>query len=421
VIGARGKAAAAIVAVAVAGSGCATNGLASLPLPAPGLGSGGYRLTAVFGNALNLPMNAKVKLAGADVGQVESMIARNYTAVTALRIRDGVLLPKGSTAELRTATPLGDVFVSVRPPAEAARDVPMLRDGDTIGLQSTASAATVESVLSSAAILVNGGAVRNFTNIINGFGRATGDQGQAFGDLIRKSNQLLRTLDARSGQISNALTELSRLSEQLDAKNQSLSELMAAANPATDALASNTTDLSNLVIQIGDTSRLLARFPSLGGTDTSGRSIIRDLNAIAAAANDVVVSPDTSWLALNRLIPVLIKSTAGNAISVNVGVDQLILGSIPDIGFPGDRGLHGPSRYTWNELVGSLKYTLWRLQERVVGRGPNSVQVPVMPDPAVPGKVIIGPPAPGAPPTASEAPPAPGPYLPGLLTPGPPP
>ncbi|MGV9802315.1 MlaD family protein, partial [Mycobacterium sp. NPDC003449] len=76
-------------------SACGTEGLASLPLPAPGVGSGGYTLTAVFSNALNLPANAKVKLAGADVGEVDSMIARNYTAVTTLRILDGVRLPLG--------------------------------------------------------------------------------------------------------------------------------------------------------------------------------------------------------------------------------------------------------------------------------------------------------------------------------------
>lgn len=432
---AKGKTTAAIAAAAVITSACGTNGLASLPLPAPGMGSGGFVLTAIFANALNLPMNAKVKLAGADIGQVESMVARNYTAVTTLRIRDGVLLPRGSTAELRTATPLGDVFVSIRPPAmqneaatqpllkngaptqpisqNEARTQPLLKNGDTIGLGSTAAAATVESVLSSAAILVNGGAVRNFTNIINGFGRATGDQGHAFGDLVRKSNRLLGTMDSRSAQISNALTELSRLSQQIDTKNQTITELMAAANPAMNALSTNTTELSNLVVQLGDTSRLLARFPSLGGTDTSGRSIIRDLNTLAGAANDVAMSPDTSWLPLNRMIPALVKSTAGNQISVHVGVDQLVLGSIPDIGFPGDRGLHGPTRFTWNELVGSLKYTLFRLQERIVGRGPNSPQVPVIPDPTVPGGILVAPqPAPG---------PTPGPQLPGLLTPGPPP
>ena len=198
-------------------SGCATDGLASLPLPAPGVGSGGYTLTAVFCNALNLPAKAKVKLAGADVGELESMVARNYTAVTTLRIMDGVRVPKGSTAELRSATPLGDVFVAFKPPRHRPiRAHRCCKDGDTIGLESTTAAATVESVLSSAAILVNGGAVRNFTNIINGLGKATGDQGQAFGDLIRKTNHTLGTLNARSDQISTALTETSRLVEQLD-------------------------------------------------------------------------------------------------------------------------------------------------------------------------------------------------------------
>ncbi|ORJ64843.1 MCE family protein [Mycobacterium simiae] len=398
----RARAVLAMAAAALITSGCATNGLASLPLPAPGLGSGGYALTAVFANALNLPMNAKVKLAGADVGQVESMRAHNYTAVTTLRIRDGVLLPRGSTAELRTATPLGDVFVALKPPADDPADMPVLHDGDTIGLDSTTAAATVESVLSSAAVLVNGGAVRNFTNIINGFGKATGDQGQAFGELIRKSNQLVGTLDSRSDQISDALAQLSRLSDQLDAKDATIAELLTAARPATATLADNSTELANLAVQAGATARLLARFPSIGGTDTSGRSLIRDLNTIAGAANDVVISPDTSFYAVNRLIPPLVKSTAGSAISVHVGVDKLILGSLPDIGYPGDIGLHGPHHYNVNLLVGTLKYTLWRLQERVVGRGPNSPQVPVIPDPDIPGQIDV---APGAPPPG----PGPGP------------
>lgn len=83
-------------ALCLAVTSCASEGLASLPLPAPGVGSAGYTLTAVFSNALNLPANAKVKLAGADVGQLESMVARNYTAVTTLRIMDGVRLPRAA-------------------------------------------------------------------------------------------------------------------------------------------------------------------------------------------------------------------------------------------------------------------------------------------------------------------------------------
>lgn len=393
---ARTTALAVAVTVCLTTSACASEGLASLPLPAPGTGSGGYTLTAVFANALNLPANAKVKLAGADVGQLESMVARNYTAVTTLRIMDGVLLPRGSTAELRSATPLGDVFVALKPPVDAGPAAPLLRDGDTIGIESTTAAATVESVLSSAAVLVNGGAVRNFTTIINGLGKATGDQGHAFGTLIRKTNHTLGTLNARSDQIDTALTETSGLIDQLEAKNQAVSELMTAARPATETLAAHTTQIADLVEQIGDTSEQLRKFPSIAGTDTSGRSVIADANRIAGAWNDVALTPDATLHALNRLMPPLIKSTSSNAISTRVSIDRLILGSIPDIGFGGDPGLHGPKRYNWHQMVGSLKYTLLRLQERIVGKGPGVPQVPVAPSPTEPGVIEAVPPA-GAP------------------------
>ncbi|OHU64946.1 MlaD family protein [Mycobacteroides chelonae] len=382
-------------------SGCATNGLGDLPLPAPGIGSGGYRLTALFSNVLNLPDSAKVKLAGADVGQVDEMYVRNFTAVTTLRILDGVRLPKGSTAELRSATPLGDVFVSIRPPAGASTDGPLLKEGDTIGLDSTAAAATVEAVLSSAALASNGGSMRNLTNVVNGFGKATGDQGRAFGDLINDSNQLLATLNSRSAQISEALTQTSQLADQVDAKNQVVTDIVKAAGPATETLASNTAQLSELLLMMGDTTRQLQKFPSIAGTDTSGRSIIADANTVAKAWNDVAQDPAIDVNNLNRQMTTVIKATAGDSLSLRVSIDRLILGSISDAGFKGDVGSHGPKRYNWAQLAGSVKYTLWRLQERVVGEGAFGQDVPMRPSPTEPGVVETIPPT-AAPPGAGR-------------------
>ncbi|TDO08192.1 virulence factor Mce-like protein [Mycobacterium sp. BK086] len=399
----------AVLAVVVGVSGCSSNGLSSLPLPAPTVGSGGYRLTAIFSNALNLPASAKVKLAGADVGQMETMVAHNYTAVTTIRIMDGVRLPQGSTAELRSATPLGDVFIALKPPPDASATTPLLKDGDTIGLDNTAAAATVESVLSSAAVMVNGGAVRNFTNVINGMGKATGDQGQAFGDIIAKTNGTLSKLTARSGQISDALTETSQLAKELDAKNQALSEVMVAAGPATDTLAANADTVSDVVLQVGDTGTQLQKFPSIAGTDTSGRSVIADANTIARSWNDLVLAPDADLRSLNRLMPPIIKATASNSFSVRASIDRLVLGSMPDAGFLGDPGFHGPKRYDWAQMVGTFKYTLWRLQQRVVGSGPGVPQVPVLPSPDQPGEVIVAPqgPPPGPPPEPAPTEPPP--------------
>ncbi|MGV0604843.1 MlaD family protein [Mycolicibacterium sp. XJ1904] len=408
----RGRIAASLATVCITVSSCATDGLASLPLPAPTTGSGGYQLTAVFSNALNLPANAKVKLAGADVGQMEEMVARNYTAVTTLRIMDGVQLPQGSTAELRSATPLGDVFVALKPPSPVAPGTPLLENGDTIGLESTAAAATVESVLSSAAILVNGGAVRNFTNIINGLGKATGEQGEAFGTLIRKTNHTLGKLNARSEEISTAMTETSRLANEIAAKNQVIADVMAEARPATDTLSAHTTQIADFVTQLGDVSDLMRRFPSIGGTDTSGRSVIADANTVARAWNDVALAPGATLYALNRLMPPFIKTLSSNAIALDASVDRLVLGSIPDIGYAGDPGLHGPKRHDWHQLVGTLQYTLFRLQERVVGKGPGVPQIPVIPSPTEPGEIIVAPhaasppaaPPPVPPPASPQAP-----------------
>ena len=167
----------ALVAVSITTSGCATSGLASLPLPKPGLSQGSaYTITAVFENALNLPAFAKVRLAGADVGEMETLEAKDYTAVATLRIRDGVELPQGTTVELRSATPLGDVFIALKPPANSS-GAPLLKNGDTIGIENTMQAATVENLLTGAAVLVNGGAVQNLTDLINGAGKAAGRVG----------------------------------------------------------------------------------------------------------------------------------------------------------------------------------------------------------------------------------------------------
>lgn len=389
-------------------SACATGGLASLPLPAPGsTGSGGYTLTAVFANALNLPDRAKVKLNGADVGELESMSARDYTAVTKLRIMDGVRLPKGSTAELRSATPLGDVFVAVRPPSPADPNAPLLGDGDTIGIESTSSAATIEALLSSAAIVVNGGAVRNLTNLVNGMGKATGNQGQAFGDLIAKTNHTLGILDARSDQITDAISQTSRLAAQLQAKNDELGDLMTAADPATDTLAANTSAIADLVTRVGSVTDRLQKFPSIAGTDTSGRSVIADLDTIAGSWNDVALAPDARLSALNELMPPFVKMLSGTSWSTQTSIDRLVLGSIPDIGFAGDEGLHGPKWSNWNQLIGSFKYTLFRLQQRIVGQGQGVPQVPVIPSPTDPGQLQIA-----GPPAAPPDPPAPLPVAP---------
>lgn len=359
---------AALLALAAlySATGCAV-GLGDLPLPAPGGGGENYRVEADFANALNLPAKAKVRLAGAEVGEVSAMAVRDYTAVVTLSIRPEVRLPLGTTAELRTATPLGDVFVSLTAPADATPATPLLADGDRIAREATAAAATVEELLTTASLLVNGGAIRNLTTLVNGLGHAVGDRGDRMADLIAQSTRVVQALAARSADIQATLTEVDRLARTLDAQSGTLDEVLTVAGPALTTLRANSTQALSLVGEVDRISRQLARFPGLDGQASTG--MIADINRIAEQLNLAATNPGASVAAMNSLLGPVIAVTTSTAASTDADFQDLALGAIPDVNHPGDPGSRLPDARDWTNFVGTLTYTLLQLQGRISGTG----------------------------------------------------
>lgn len=358
----------ALAAVAVAAvlgtTGCAA-GLDTLPLPAPGLGGGTYTITATFSNALNLPTKAKVKLDGADVGEVESMSARDYTAVVRMRIRSGVRLPVGTTAELRTATPMGDVFVAVTPPPAAGPDTPDLTDGGAIPQASTSAAATIEEVLARASLLVNGGAIENVTKVANSLGEEVGNRGDRLAALIQQTRALVASLAARSAQIRATLAATGTLAGTLAAQDTAVNDAVAAAGPALQVIGDNTQGMLDLVGRIDTITGEIARFPSIRGTNDG--SLMASVNQLAADLNTAALDPNTNMTALDTTLGAVIRVTDGTGAHVNIDVAQLALGSSPDPNFPGDPGARPPGLVDWTNFVGSLEYNLALLQSKLTG------------------------------------------------------
>ena len=346
-------------------AGCAT-GLQSLPLPAPGqMGGNAITVTAAFANAMNLPQKAKVKLNGADIGEVESIRTRDFTAYVTMRINADVALDTGATAQLRSATPLGDIFVAIRPHPEQAPGARRLHDGDTIALASTTSAATVEDVLGSAALLVNGGAIDRLVAVVNGAGKAVGGKGAKVAALLHESNRLISRLNARSGQIDAALRNTADLAATLAARQQTLDEVITAAVPAMTVINDNTTQLADLTDGVARITNQLKRFPSMRGTDT--RSLIADLNTLSAALNVSATDPYLNMNTWIRVIDALAKMTSGPDIHAVADIAQLAFGALPDKNYPGDPMFHGADGTDWHAFVGSLRYEWNLLLSKIYG------------------------------------------------------
>ncbi|AHH17759.1 MCE family protein MceE [Nocardia nova SH22a] len=363
------RTAAGLVAAAVVftATGCGVE-LDRLPLPAPGVGDRSYTVHASFANALNLPAKAKVRLGGADVGEVSRMAVRDFTAEVSLRIQDNVRLPVGTRAELRTATPLGDVFVSLTPPPDSTPATPPMRDGDSIPVRSTSAAATIEEVLTTASLLVNGGAVRNLAAIANGLGRAVGDRGDKVADLIADTNRLVGALSARSDDIRVAMDRTNRLLGVLSAQQNTLDEFIDATGPALATVSGNAQQALALVRRIDAISAELEKLPAINGTEASG--IITNINEISRQLNAAATSPDASLATLNQVIGPVTRTTNGAAAHADAEWSDLAVGALPDPAHPGDTtGSHLPDGSDWQAFVGSLTYTLLELRDHITGTG----------------------------------------------------
>jgi len=79
------------------------------------VGSSGYTVQATFSNVAGLRVGTSVEIAGVDVGWVEGIRLKNYQAMVAFRIKDGVQLPEDSIASIRTKGLIGEQFVRISP------------------------------------------------------------------------------------------------------------------------------------------------------------------------------------------------------------------------------------------------------------------------------------------------------------------
>ncbi|MGV0836901.1 MCE family protein [Mycolicibacterium thermoresistibile] len=373
---------------AVAAVGCTaaltscSMGLDRIPLPAPSAGRDTYTISATFDSALNLPAKAKVRLSGADVGEVASMTARDYTAVVSLRIAGDVEIPVGTRAELRSATPLGDVFVALTPPPGLAAGAAMLEPGAVLPLDDTASAATVEEVLSTAALLVNGGAIRDLTKVVNGMGEALDGKGEGLSRFVDESTRLIQSLSARSEPIKRALSQADELSGTLAARQQSIDAALAAAGPALGTVADNTDHIVDLIAQINRITLQLAKFPSIRGEES--RSMVADLNRLSAELNAASTAPGASLANFNKMFGPILRLTNATSSHVDIDLADMAVGAFADPYHPADPGSRGPTREDFRNMVGSITYVLIKVRDKVWGP-------PTAPPGTVPPPNLIGP------------------------------
>lgn len=267
----------AVTGLLLAGCGVTAS---DLPLPGGDVSGETYEVNAVFTDALNLPEKARVKLDGVVVGTVESISAKDFTAQVRMVVQKSVQLPQGTTAELRQATPLGDVFVALHRPSGGGQ---ALAAGATIGIGSTSSAATVEDTLAALSTLINGGGLGQLKTITTEVNKALDGKTDQARDLINQLDTTMKTLNARTGDINRILASAQSLTTLAQQRQGTIDAALSDITPALKVLSDQTGKFTEVLGKVADAGDTGAKV--LSETSSDLKAMLNDLGPVLDGFN----------------------------------------------------------------------------------------------------------------------------------------
>ena len=258
-----------------------------------------YEVKAVFENAANIRKDSPVRIAGVNVGKVQSVRSVGDAAEVTFTVDDaGRPIREDSLVEIRPRIFLeGNFFLDVKPGSPSAPEVP---DGGTIPITQTATAVQLDQILTT----LQAPDRENLSKLLRGYGEALNRQptaaddkgmdpdiqGESAAQAINDSFQYGADAGRDSAIVNEALlgTEPGDLSKLLNAnasvfnallsREEQLKDLITNFNTFTGALASESENLA-------DTVRLLA--PTLENATPSLRNTNATLPYLRAFARDI--------------------------------------------------------------------------------------------------------------------------------------
>ncbi|WP_433654372.1 MlaD family protein [Nocardia sp. CA-128927] len=249
--------------VAVALAGCSYNP-AELPLPSR---STGYPITIEFASTLNLPEGAKLSFDGARIGSVRRVELDGAVVAVRLDVDPGIVIPIGSRATITQDTVLGDPYVQIDRPTEAAAGA--LPPNARITLDHTTSPAPLEDTFAVLANFLGTGSLQQLQTSMTTLGAALP---QTPADVHKVAATVaidLRSLAANTSEIDRLLANAAGVVQVANDRSADLTQSFA---PETMKF------WANQRILLGHIGILL---PSVGSVYTGGFWLVPMIDALA--------------------------------------------------------------------------------------------------------------------------------------------
>lgn len=254
--------------------------LQRLPKFSAGVGPS-YDLKATFTEVLNLPSDAQVRIGPQIVGAVSSIGTKDFAAQLTLKIKDGVQLPVGTTAQVRFDNPLGDQYVLLSLPTQPGST--MLGPGEPLAASDTSSAPSVEDAFGALSTVLNGGGINQLQTIIQELNLSFDGNQQKIHDLLTQVDTAVTSLAQGKDAVVGALTAIDDLSRQLNAGSTTITAGIDELAPAIGVLAGENGELSNLLTNFSALSEVSNRV-----LQQSGQNAVEGAKALVPVLDQLI-------------------------------------------------------------------------------------------------------------------------------------
>lgn len=264
-------------------TGCEFSGLYDVGLPGGAAADGNaYRVTVVFRDVLDLVPQSAVKVNDVTVGAVEKVELDGWRARVRLRIEDSVKLPANAVAELRQTSMLGEKYVALSAPVDAA-PAGRLKDGARIPLSRSGRNPEIEEVLSALSALLNGGGVAQLKTITTELNKALEGRENRVKSLLTELDTFIGGLDDRRMEIVRALAGVDRLAKRLAREKKTIAGALDTVPPALKVLADQRRSLTAMLTSLSKLGKTGTQVINASRDDTvanlkSLRPILEQLN-----------------------------------------------------------------------------------------------------------------------------------------------
>lgn len=226
----------AVACAALILAGCQWQGVNALPLPgATGRVADATVYRVQFADIGSLESNSPVLINDVSVGSVGTLNVQDWHADVQIFIKPGVAVAANAVATIGQTSLLGSSHVALNPPP-GVEPTGRLAPGSTIPLAKSSTYPSTEQTLAAVSLVVNGGGLGQFGDIVKEFNAAFSGREGPIRDLLTRLDTFIGVFAAQRDDVVATIDQLNRLSAIFAGQRGTLDEALNTVPQALEVL-----------------------------------------------------------------------------------------------------------------------------------------------------------------------------------------